>query len=78
MSKMMQVEVWVCVNESEEFVTHEDRDTCADRMRDEYTSEQVRMIRVVLSVPVPEAITLTGTVPLEPTTGTMAATSVEN
>jgi hypothetical protein len=72
MAKMMTVEVFVCVNECEEFVAHECQETCGERMREEYTSDITRMVKVVLTIPVPDVVTMTGTVPAEPTEGTLA------
>jgi hypothetical protein len=76
MAKMMTVEVFVCVGDQEEYVCNVDEGDCAQAASNELSSTSTRMIKVVLTVPVPEPIVMTGTVPAEPTEGTLTATTV--
>lgn len=62
--KMMEIEVWVCVNEGEDYSVGIDEELAAEGM-DEHGGTMRRMICVKLTVPVPSVSVLLGTVPVE-------------
>lgn len=69
MAKTMQVEVWVLIGECEEYAVGCSEEAAVEKFEEDVSSlaeaGAVRRVRVVLTVPVPEAVTLTGTVPAE-------------
>ena len=69
MAKTMQVEVWVIVSEGEDYAVGVDEEAAADAFENDVgeikEAGATRRIRVVLTVPVPETVTLTGDVPAE-------------
>jgi hypothetical protein len=65
-AKTCEVEVFVLVDENGNYVVHKDEDELAeaydnDISEDSHTGR--RTIRIKLSVPLPEYVTMTGTVP---------------
>ncbi len=68
MAKTMQVEVWVFVSETGEYAVGADEAQAADQfVEDVGDLAEIghRRIKVRLTVPVPETVTLTGEVPAE-------------
>lgn len=63
---MLEVEVWVVVDESGDYEVGKEQDQAQERYDDEIgSSGPRRYVRVVLSVPTPAPVTLKGTVPAE-------------
>jgi hypothetical protein len=72
---MLQVEVWVMVDEGGDYAVGVDETTACDSYDQDIgggTDVAKRMVKVVLSIPKPATITLTGTVPAQPSNGTLS------
>lgn len=65
-----EIEVWVLVNADGEYEVGNDADQAYERFEENCdTSGARRMVKVVLTVPLPVECVLTGTVPAESTEG---------
>lgn len=70
-----RIEVWVCVDEGGDYACGNDRDGALDDYVDAIDGTgPTRLIRVLLDVPLPTPVTLTGAVPAE---GAATLTAVE-
>lgn len=69
MARTMQVEVWVVVDEDENYDVGGSEEQAVERFVENVgevgEAGATRRIKVLLTVPVPETVTLTGTVPAE-------------
>lgn len=68
MPKFMEIEVWVKVNENEEYAVGHDADNCGDRYGedcDDSPAIATRLICVTLKVPVPEVVEVRAEIPAE-------------
>ncbi len=68
-AKMMQVEIWVLVNEGEEYAISRIEEDLVGNFENDVgpigDAGTTRRVKVVLSIPIPETVTLTGDVPAE-------------
>lgn len=69
MPQTMQVEVWILVDESGDYALAKDEDSLSESYENDIQpvadAGATRRIKVLLTVPMPEAVTLTGVVPAE-------------
>jgi hypothetical protein len=66
----VSVEVFVVVDADGESVVADSEEGAIETYRDNVGNNvPTRVIKISLAVPVPQAVTLTGVVPVEPTTG---------
>jgi hypothetical protein len=75
-AELVEVVVWVMVDEDGSAVASDDGDTLHERYDDMVGGDRdllnLRRIKVVLQVPKPAALVMTGTVPAEPEGGELA------
>lgn len=70
----IQVEVWVLVDENGDYIASHDVDQLGEIYESQISADcgtAKRKVKVLLTVPLPEPVTLTGTVPAEPTEGSL-------
>jgi hypothetical protein len=67
MSDMLEVEVWVAVDENGDYAVGNDNDVCQERYAEDVGGGGLatRLVKVVLSIPRPQPVVLRGVVPAE-------------
>lgn len=63
--ELVNVEVWVLVDEDGTYLCHEDREQLSERYKDEQTDDATtarRMVKVTLQVPKPRPVEVVATV----------------
>jgi hypothetical protein len=69
--KTCRCEVFVIVDEDGDYSVGADQDSASEHYVDNYGGDVRRVVRIVLEVPLPTIIELTGTVPPEGTSATL-------
>lgn len=78
-TEMLEVEVWVKVNESGEYDVGHDEDTANDRFRENVDSVTAcRLVRMVVKVPKPRPLTVKVELPDDQSADDLAATVTAN
>lgn len=79
-TEMLEVEVWVKVNESGEYDVGHDEDTACERFLENefHEGESVRLVKLLVKVPKPRPLTVKVELPDDQTEDDLAATVTAN
>lgn len=67
--KTVDVEVFIVVDEQGQYLAHEDYDTACERAGEDGFTYPARVVKVIVTVPLPQPLTLRGTCPAEVSDG---------